>query len=61
MGINMEKVEEMDTHWKEVMDLAVKYGFICQAAGGTATLATHKNQIEAFKEEKYLYLQRDMN
>ena len=36
MKIDMEKVQEMDNHWKEVMDLAVKYGFVCQAFAGTA-------------------------
>lgn len=36
------------------MNLAKKYGFLCQAYGGTATLATHENQIETVGEEKYL-------
>lgn len=61
MGINMDKVKEMDSHWNEVMDLAVKYGFVCQAFGGTATLMTHKNQMEVLKEEGYLYRQREMH
>lgn len=26
---------------------------------GTATLATHKNQVDALGEEKYLYMQRE--
>lgn len=43
------------------MDLAVKYGFVRQAAGGTAVLLTHKNQLEAEGEEKYIYLQKGMN
>ena len=61
MKINMEKVQEMDDHWKEVMDLAVKYGFVCQAIAGTAVLLTHKNQIETMKEQDYLYRQEKMN
>ena len=48
----------MDEHWQEVMDLAQKYGFIIQAAGGTATLATHENQIKHFGEEKYRRIQK---
>lgn len=52
--IDENKVKELDSHWNEVMDLAVKYGFICQSYGGAAMLATHKNQIETFGEEKYL-------
>jgi hypothetical protein len=35
----------MDIHWSEVMKLAEKYGFIIQAYGGTAILATHENQM----------------
>lgn len=57
--INNEKIKYMDSHWKEVMDLAEKYGFICQAYGGTATLATHANQLNALGEEKYLYMQKE--
>ena len=51
MEVNMDKLAELDSHWNEVMELAVKYGFITQAYGGTATLATHKNQLEAFRAE----------
>jgi hypothetical protein len=40
------------------MTLAEKYGFILQAYGGTATLATHKNQREALGDEKYLDRQK---
>ena len=50
----------MDKHWKEVMDLARKYGFIIQAYGGVATLATHEVQKEEFSEEKYKRIQ-EMN
>ena len=38
MKVNMDKLAELDSHWSEVMELAVKYGFITQAYGGTATL-----------------------
>lgn len=60
MGINREKMEELDSHWKEVMDLAEKYGFIGQAYGGSAVLLTHKNQLEVDGEEKYLFRQKSM-
>ncbi len=39
-------------HWQEVMKLAEKYGFILQAYGGTATLATQENQKQAGIWEK---------
>ncbi len=29
--LNMEKIRELDSHWSEVMELAVKYGFFRQA------------------------------
>lgn len=58
--VNKEKMEEMDSHWQEVMDLAEKYGFIGQAARGTAILLTHKNQLEADGEEQYIYRQRSL-
>lgn len=54
------KMEEMDRHWKEVMDLARQYGFIGYAYGGTAALMTHKNQLKADGDEKYLFRQRSM-
>ena len=47
-----------DERWNEVMQLAKQYGFIIQAAAGTAILATHKNQIEHYGEEKYRDIQR---
>lgn len=59
--LDMDKIKELDSHWKEVMDLAVQYGFVQQAAGGTAILLTHKNQIELEGEERYIYLQKEMN
>lgn len=58
--VNKEKMEELDSHWQEVMDMAEKYGFICQAAKGTAILLTHKNQLEADGEEQYINKQRSL-
>lgn len=55
--VDQEKMKELDSHWKEVMDLAQQYDFIGQAAGGAAILLTHKNQLEADGEEKYIYRQ----
>lgn len=49
---------EADQHWTEVMELAEKYGFILQAYGGTATLATHQNQLKELGESKYLQIQQ---
>ena len=59
--LNLEKIKELDSHWSEVMELAVKYGFVRQAAGGSAVLLTHKNQLEAEGEERYIYLQKGMH
>lgn len=53
-----EYCKEADTHWAEVMTLAEKYGFILQAFAGTATLATHKNQIEQLGTAEYLRIQQ---
>lgn len=58
--VNEEKMKEMDGHWKEVMDLAEQYGFIGQAAGGTAVLLTHRNQLDVDGEEKYIRRQRSL-
>lgn len=58
--IDQKKFKELDSHWKEVMNLAQKYGFIGQAYGGTAILLTHKNQLEADGKETYIYRQRSM-
>lgn len=60
MEVNKEKLKELDSHWSEVMELAEKYGFIGQAFGGTAVLLTHKNQLEADGEEKYIRRQKDL-
>ena len=32
--IDQDNIKELDSHWNEVMDLAVKYGFITYAYGG---------------------------
>ncbi len=56
--VDLNKIKELDGHWKEVMDLAQQYGFIGQAAGGTAILVTHENQLKVDGEEKYLFRQR---
>jgi len=61
MKVNMDKLKELDGHWNDVMELAVRYGFITQAYGGTATLATHKNQLEAYRAENYIKRQREMH
>lgn len=53
-------MEEMDSHWQEVMELAEKYGFICQAAKGTVILLMHKNQLETDGEEQYIHRQRSL-
>lgn len=39
-------IDDWDSHWEEVMELAQRYGFIVKAYGGTATLATNAEQIE---------------
>ena len=49
---------DADTHWKEVMEFAEKYGFILQAYGGTALLATHRNQLENYGGPEYLRIQQ---
>lgn len=61
MTVNMDKLKELDGHWNEVMELARRYGFIVQAYGGTATLATHSNQLETLRAENYIRRQREMN
>ena len=56
--IDKKSLDELDAHWKEVMDLAVKYGFITYAFSGTAILATHANQLEEYGEEEYRLFQK---
>ena len=60
MSINSEKLKELDSHWVEVMELAKKYGFILFAYEGIATIATHREQLEEYGEESYLYHQKQM-
>ncbi|MBX0319772.1 hypothetical protein [Shouchella clausii] len=48
----------MDNHWNEVMELAKKYGFIVQAYGGVATLATHESQKSQLGMERYEEIQK---
>lgn len=47
-----------DKRWQEVMKLAEECGFILQAAGGTAILATNRVQLEEYGVEKYASIQR---
>lgn len=54
----VEKVSEQ--HWVEVLKLAEEYGFIVQAYGGVALLATHEVQKEKLGEKKYEQIQ-DVN
>lgn len=56
--IDQDNIKELDSHWNEVMDLAVKYGFITYAYGGTAILATHANQLKEYGEEEYRQFQK---
>lgn len=61
MKVKKSKLSEhgicADKHWQEVMDLAERFGFILQAYGGTATLATHAVQLEELGEAEYLRIQ----
>ena len=41
------RLEEMDSHWDEVMRLAERYGFISQAYGGAAIVTTNHAYLEA--------------
>ena len=54
MKIDKEKVKEMDSNWKEVMRIAEENGFILDAYGGTASLATIDAQIGALGEEEFI-------
>lgn len=47
-----------DGCWTEVMKLAEANGFILGAYGGTAILATHKNQMGELGLAKYLQVQK---
>ena len=54
----MNHATSEDCAWNAVMKLAEQHGFILQAAGGTAFLATHRNQIEHKGVLEYLRIQR---
>lgn len=58
METKEQHVKECDGHWTEVMKLAEQYGFILQAYGGVATLATQKEQIKELGLAKYLGIQK---
>ena len=47
-----ERFEAWDSHWEEVMRLAESYGFILQAYGGVAALATNEVQVEELGAER---------
>lgn len=57
--VNMEKMQELDSHWQEVIDLAAGYGFTCLEFGGAAILVTHKAQHKMWGDDKYIEKQRD--
>lgn len=40
-------IEELDSHWTEVMRLCERYGFISQAYGGAAVVTTNSAYLEA--------------
>ena len=41
------RLQELDSHWTEVMRLAERYGFIMQSFGGVSTLATNAEYLKA--------------
>lgn len=43
------------------MDIAEKHGFIIQAYGGVATLATHEVQLKELGKDKYKEIQNMNN
>lgn len=55
-----ENIKKRDEHWREVMDMATKYGFLYMAYGGTATLATNRVQLEELGKERYILRQKKM-
>lgn len=58
-GVSLKQYgRDADARWSEVMELAEKYGFVLQAYGGTALLATHRNQLESYGEPEYLRIQQ---
>ena len=59
--ISYRELEQKDSHWHEVLQLARKHGFICQVKDGMVTIATHVTQVEKFGERKYLNIQDQVN
>lgn len=57
--VNKEKMQELDSHWREVLELAASYGFTCLEFGGAAILVTHKGQHKMWGDEKYVAEQRN--
>ncbi len=53
-------MSDMDRYWDEVMKMAEEYGFIVEASGGVAVLATHRVQKEKYGEVGYRRIQ-EMN
>ena len=51
MANKFTREDDVD-NWDKVMKLAEQYGFIIQAYGGVATLATHEEQKKAGIFEK---------
>ena len=46
-GKLQSRLNELASHWEEVMRLCEKYGLINFCYGGAATLCTHKAYLEA--------------
>lgn len=46
------ELERLDSHWREVMKLAERYGFIVSAHGGVATICTHLEFVEQLGIER---------
>lgn len=57
--VNKEKMQELDSHWQEVMDLAAGYGFTCMEFAGAAILVTHSSQHKMWGDDKYIEKQLD--
>lgn len=58
MDKKVQHLKTCDQRWTEVMKLAKANGFILQAYGGTATLATQKVQLDELGLAKYLQVQK---
>lgn len=53
------ETDKRDDHWQEVLEYAKQFGFIVQAYGGVATLATHEVQNHNLSEQQYELNQRE--